>query len=422
MYNHIRPLMVTGAVLASGAAACFVIAPPLAPALLTGAAVIGYLPWFATTVSHFEGEDMAESALQNRIFSREDFSSPLTLVTKSVVLLVAAPVAGVVFFLPYGLYAGVLRPLARLTFQGLVRAACFSHVYVFRPAASLAASAWECISGAASVCGDGSMALLKSIYDWVLCPLGSGLKWLGHRFVDAAKWTYHNALVPVCEAVSGSAVLAYENVLLPGAQAFWSMLQAAAQASYNYVLAPAWHALTVAAERLGSVLTVCAEGLYAYVLVPAGKATWAGLKALVQGLGAAAHGTYEHLLVPLGSATASALNALGQCLTASMEALYGYVVQPLAVGAYNYILAPAGWAMCAVARAIWHGAGMAAQALGQIAQLGYGYILVPIGQAIRATGAAVCYASSAAAYAVAQLAQAGYATVIRPCMTLGARH
>ena len=41
MYNHVRPLMVTGALLASGAAASFVVAPVFAPALLTSAAVIG---------------------------------------------------------------------------------------------------------------------------------------------------------------------------------------------------------------------------------------------------------------------------------------------------------------------------------------------------------------------------------------------
>lgn len=51
MYNHIRPLMVTGALLASGAAASFVLCPPLAPALAVGAGVVGYLPWFATTVA-----------------------------------------------------------------------------------------------------------------------------------------------------------------------------------------------------------------------------------------------------------------------------------------------------------------------------------------------------------------------------------
>lgn len=56
MYNHIRPLMVTGALLATGAAACFVVCPPAAPALLAGAGVVGYLPWFATTVANFEEE------------------------------------------------------------------------------------------------------------------------------------------------------------------------------------------------------------------------------------------------------------------------------------------------------------------------------------------------------------------------------
>ena len=41
-----------------------------------------------------------------QIFTAEDWASPLTLGVKSVVLLVAAPVALTVFFVPYGLYAG----------------------------------------------------------------------------------------------------------------------------------------------------------------------------------------------------------------------------------------------------------------------------------------------------------------------------
>lgn len=419
MYNHIRPLMVTGALLASGAAACFVIAPPLAPAvapaLLTGATVVGYLPWLATTVAHFESEDMADSTLQNRIFSQEDFSSPLKLVTKSAVLLVAAPVAGVVFFLPYGIYAGVLRPLTRLTLQGLVRAACLTHVYVLRPAASMAATVWEFLSGTGSAFGDGFMAFLKSLYDMVLCPLGSGLKWLGQRLVDVAQWTYRSLMVPAWNATCWFAEAAYENVLLPSAQAAWNAIQAAAQAAYTYVLAPSGRALAAMAEQLGGVLTVCAEGLYAYIVLPTGQAAWAGLKALCHGLGAAAHGTYEHMLVPVASALASALKAFGHCLGSSAEALYGYVLQPLGSGISACVLAPAALAARAVAGALWHGAGMAVYAVGQLAQVGYAYVLVPVGHGIRATGTALWYASGAVAAALVQFAQVGYSTVIRPC-------
>ena len=419
MYNHVRPLMVTGALLASGAAACFVVAPPLAPALLTGAALIGYVPWFATTVAHFESQDMEVSALQNRIFTREDLSSPLALVTKSAVLLIAVPVAGVVFFLPYGLYAGVLRPMTRWTLQGLVRAACLAHVYLLRPAAGLAARAWELLSGIGSTCADGFMAALKSFYDMVLCPIGSGLKWLANRVADAASWTFNSLMVPAWEALSSSAAFGYEHVLLPSAKVCWRALQAAAQASYTYVLAPAGRGLVVAAEKLGGVLSFLAEGLYAWVVVPFGHAAWTGLKAVCHGLGAAAHGTYEHILVPAGSAVAFALKALGRCLVVSAEALYGYVVQPLASNIYTYAVVPVGLAVRATAGAVWYGAGAAAQALAQLAQVSYSYVLLPTGHAIQAVFGAIWYAAGATADVAVKLAQAGYANVILPMLKLG---
>merc|ERR1719436_718055 len=50
MYNRIRPLMVTGAILGTGAAACFVPAGPAAigAGLAAGAFTVRYGPWFAT--------------------------------------------------------------------------------------------------------------------------------------------------------------------------------------------------------------------------------------------------------------------------------------------------------------------------------------------------------------------------------------
>eukprot|EP00435_Cladocopium_sp_Y103_P044733 s604_g12.t1 len=70
MYNHIRPLMVTGALLATGAAACFVVCPPAAPALLAGAGVIGDLPWKCVeaelSLHHTDGDTWAAQA--ERVF------------------------------------------------------------------------------------------------------------------------------------------------------------------------------------------------------------------------------------------------------------------------------------------------------------------------------------------------------------------
>merc|ERR1712241_1018644 len=103
MYNHIRPLMVTGALLGTGAAAAFVLAPPVAPVLAGAAFAVGYVPWFVTTVAHFEQEDMSGSHMTPaRFFTREDLSRPITLIAKTLTMAVVAPVAAVSFFIPYG--------------------------------------------------------------------------------------------------------------------------------------------------------------------------------------------------------------------------------------------------------------------------------------------------------------------------------
>ena len=50
-------------------------------------------------MAQFEEEDIGE---QTRMFTEEDMCSPLRCALKGAVILVAAPVAAVVFFIPYG--------------------------------------------------------------------------------------------------------------------------------------------------------------------------------------------------------------------------------------------------------------------------------------------------------------------------------
>jgi len=114
MYDNVRPLMVTGALLGCGSAVCFVLAPPAAPILAAGAFCVGYLPWFATTVTHYEREtDAAAGIRPTGIFSRDDMANPLALIGKGLIMAVVVPLSALVFFIPYPVYAGVPRPLGR---------------------------------------------------------------------------------------------------------------------------------------------------------------------------------------------------------------------------------------------------------------------------------------------------------------------
>mmetsp|Transcript_67836 Transcript_67836/g.182608 ORF Transcript_67836/g.182608 Transcript_67836/m.182608 type:complete len:119 (+) Transcript_67836:82-438(+) len=79
--------------------------------------LVGYVPWFLTTVAAFEGEDAnVRERTPLQFFSREDLSSPLVLVTKVAMLLVGCPLATLTFFVPYICYVAILRLDPRLLF------------------------------------------------------------------------------------------------------------------------------------------------------------------------------------------------------------------------------------------------------------------------------------------------------------------
>lgn len=344
MYNHIRPLMVAGALLASGATACFVLALTAAPALAAGAFAVGYVPWFLTTVAQFEQEDMgAESLAPMQIFSREDWRHPLTLLAKTAVLSVAVPVSAAVFFLPYGLYAGVLRPAALATVKSLIRTFCFAYTYVARPAASRIAAVLKTLGNvlAASVSSmaDVVVACSKALHDFLLIP--------GCNFIKGA-------FSLISQTVAELSRSAYDNVLAPCAKATWALIKATSLALNSYVIAPSISATSAA---LGM--------LYENVLLPSCRAGYVTLQVLGRVIVAAGRGMYSHILVPLCQILDSGMTSAATCL-------------------YTFILLPLGETAFATLHMLRRGVRTAANGL-------YTYCLVSCGKALEALGAAISF-------------------------------
>jgi len=342
MYQNIRVLLLVGAASGLGAATCFLIPVPLLGAglALAGAAFcVGYLPWLAVTISAFETAG-AGGGGQPQLFTREDLGRPLVLVTKAVALLVGAPIALAVFFLPYGLYAAVLRPfsqvvvpfLVHVTLYGLLDLACYSYMYVIRPS-------------------------------WMGLVLAAGaLRWLAEQAVLGVRWccsaTWTHVLAPIGQALSFLGQLAHGHLILPTLHG----LSSCASLLHRWALAPTWQALLFC----GSGLSATASFFYGEVLVPCGH-----------GLSAAAVWTSRYVLSPIGQAVFAAgrglcdlAAALAQCLASSAGAVYVYV------------LSPTGWAVRAVVSGLANGLASAGEAL-------YRYVLAPIGTAMSVSASAV---------------------------------
>eukprot|EP00933_Yihiella_yeosuensis_P071266 TRINITY_DN79466_c0_g1_i1.p1 TRINITY_DN79466_c0_g1~~TRINITY_DN79466_c0_g1_i1.p1 ORF type:complete len:879 (-),score=144.71 TRINITY_DN79466_c0_g1_i1:163-2799(-) len=464
MYNHVRPLMVTGALLASGAAAAFVLAPPAAPALAGAAFAVGYVPWFATTAAHFEREDLDTQGqiASQQFLSQEDLKSPLTLAAKLAFMGVAIPVAAVVFFLPYLVWRGVLRPVGSRLVDGLIRVLSGTHVYGARPIGRALSVAfdwlWWAMVGTANFIGDSAVFTAQSIYDYLLLPsweLGKAtfsaissaarysadVTWQALSAVAQATYTYvirpsanfvwsamqamnTYALQPLSDAVIRLATDTYVYVIVPIGSASYRVLciagrglQTAASGFYTYILAPGSKAVWSGLCWSGDVLVKGATCLYAYVIVPAGSATWAGLKLLGSGAAAIARGLGYGLSV-IAQGLGYGLSAVARGLTFCAEGVYGNVVLPIgrAAGAvcyavanvavstgeliYSYVLVPSGRAIAAGAGAV------------------YVYVILPTGRGIYAAGEVSAHALSAVARvganAVVLSSNTVYVYVIQP--------
>jgi len=425
MYNHLKPMMVTGVLLGTGAAACFVVAPPVAVALGGAALAVGYLPWFATTVSYLENEDLSSNQrlTARSFFSRDDLARPLTLIAKTLTMAVVAPVAALVFYIPYGLFA-IARPAVKTLIRGLVRLSAFVHVYMNRPSArglsrlsenlmnllrDIGYGAYEhavilgnlLASGARHV-GDILLTIANhlhtaastaalSTYDHVLCPVGRGIR-------EAAAMTHRNVLQPFGTACysAGSAV-AYGTGVAAGrissaAQRAAQLLGQGCMNLYSYVLLPGGRAALLVLQRTGDGLAAGAEAVYSYMLLPLGNGLAAVANAVGNGLAAGAHAVgnglakgadilYSNLLLPLGQGSLAVLQALGNGLSVAAGFLYRNALAPLGHGAW------------AILKALAYGSWVTLKTLGnglaKGAQLTYSYVLVPCGHgaAIVAYGA-----------------------------------
>jgi len=468
MYNHVRPLMLTGALLGTGAAVCFVVAPPVAPALAGAAFVVGYVPWFATTSAHFEREDLQ---VQNQFtarnfFSRDDLSNPLKLITKVVVMAIVAPVAAIGFFVPYGIYRGVLKPVSRALLQGLVRLSAFAQVYAIRPTAQALQRVGEGILELLRMVGGhardlsfmlGDMlvaagtkalelatAISRFLHEYALTPCMRGAQYCGELVADGSHAAYDNAILPAGRAIrTGIATLAtttHNRAIVPMGRAMRRlagsigelMMQGAdligqrATIIYEYVLTPCGRfVMLVVRSALAR-----AQDVYSYFLIPCGRAAFAALRLMARGLLSGAEFVFSNMLIPLGRGTLSALRILGNGIVSGAEFLYRDAVVPLgcavatilrgianglmlgATTTYTCVLKPCGEGLAAAASQVYSSALL--PAAGAI----YVYALAPSGRALHSLGVLTAASASAAAASTAQCAangaQAVYAYVLLP--------
>mmetsp|Transcript_16821 Transcript_16821/g.36182 ORF Transcript_16821/g.36182 Transcript_16821/m.36182 type:complete len:687 (+) Transcript_16821:102-2162(+) len=255
MYNNVRILMSTGALAAGGAVVCFFLIPPpfafgAGIACAAGAFLFGYVPWFLTTAQAFEKEDKAVRVhTPMTLFSREDLSRPLTLMTKAAVVAIGFPVAVVVFFAPYAAYRFLIRPALGATMTGGVRSSCWLTAYCILPAGRLIAKAARLTAGGLYWTGERCW--------WGLCAFGRSCYWVGER----CWWG-------LCAA---------GRTTLRAASAVWEMLTRAANCVYEYVLTPIGHGMS----RVGSFVYNCAAWvancIYDWILTPIGQGiSWTG--------------------------------------------------------------------------------------------------------------------------------------------------
>mmetsp|Transcript_41412 Transcript_41412/g.77091 ORF Transcript_41412/g.77091 Transcript_41412/m.77091 type:complete len:922 (+) Transcript_41412:65-2830(+) len=459
MYNNIRPLMVTGALLGTGAAACFVLAAPAAIPLAGAALAVGYLPWFATTVAHFESESEAGSQLAAAsVFSRADLSRPLTLIAKAVTMAVAVPFAALVFFIPYGLFAGVLRPLARGLVHGLVRLCAYAHVYAVCPTIrnlqilsrhlltflrATGHAGWEqavilgnLLAQGGRKVGDALNLLAQHLH--VMAVRG------GEAVAHGAGVMHENVFTPIGQGMQHGARVVYSDVMCPGGRRARAVARhvaaaaaAAARATYNNVLVPSAHALQQASRKVGIALATGATSIYTYVLLPSGRAMVLVLRRsrdgiltaaeavysyilvpMFKGVVATAHMLHDYVLVPLGQATLKGLKLLGNGMTVSAEFIYRNVLVPLGSGTWAALRAlgsGAAWGLRALGNGLAFGASLTYQYF--LLPCAYGVALVAYGTwrgACVATASLYAHALVPTGQVIAAGARTAYVYIIAP--------
>jgi len=455
MYNNVRPLLVTGALLASGATACFVLAPAAVPALVAGAFAIGYVPWFFTTVAHFEQETTRAEPLtltRANYFSRADLRNPLKLVAKAAVMAVAAPVSAAVFFVPYGVYAGLVRPLARAALNGFVRSVCFS--------VTAGKALGKLLAACAGSMADITVVFAKALHEFVLLPgffivkrtsslvcnttvglartvcenlLAPGAR-VASAVIEATARQLNSLIYALRNAIDAATTVFYTEIFLPTGRAVSVISQMLCRriretqsVLYRYALEPSGRVVCAALRLLAKGVTCAATIMCMNFVVPSGQAAVAVLQMLGRGIRVAAIGIHTYVLVPSGQAAVAALQMLARAVTSAATGLYAYVLVPsgqAAVAAlqmlargitsaatrlYAYVLVPSGQAAVATSQMLARGITSAATRL-------YTYVLVPSGQAAVATLQMLARGITSAAtrlytYVLAPSGQAAVATL-----------
>jgi len=411
MYNHLRPLMVTGALLGTGAVACFVVAPPVAIPLAGAALAVGYVPWFATTASYLESEDLSNRQLApTSFFSRDDLARPLTLIAKTLTMAVVAPVAALVFYIPYGLFV-IARPLAKALVHGLVRVSAFLHVYVNRPSGRGLARLSESLLNLLRDIGYGAYEhamVLGNLLETGARSAGNALLTIAQHLraaaSTAARLTYDHVLCPVGRGIQYAAETTHRNVLQPIGSACHS-----AGTSVAHGLGVAARATSEAAQKVAELVGQGCVNIYSYVILPGGRGVVWVFQRTGDGLAAGAEAIYSYVLVPLGNGFDAGMDMLhsnvlvpcGNRLAAGASLLYSEVLVPLGQGSlralgmmadglwisggflYRNALAPMGQAAWFLVKALVHGTWVTLKALGnglaKGAELVYSYALLPLG-------------------------------------------
>mmetsp|Transcript_99140 Transcript_99140/g.171958 ORF Transcript_99140/g.171958 Transcript_99140/m.171958 type:complete len:847 (-) Transcript_99140:33-2573(-) len=401
MFERIRGLVVLGIVAALFSLTLFLLLPERWPALLLAvyAVLVGYLPWFAVTVVAFERDDKSVRA---RFFSDED--PVFKAVGKALLFVLVAPIAIVVFFLPYGIFALIVRPfftkvlpfvifclLAVVFFIVLNFWLYFVHplgtclrmlgsalmTFVFRPLGrgivntyrfcyTCVLSIWEGLTAIASACGHAISAVWEFTLAYVLTPIGHGI----HHALDAF---FDYVLVPL-----GYAIQYFCHGLGIVLHAIGRGVSACATAFYGYVLAPIGQGIHISAIAFYTYVvvpvkqgvTATASAFYLYVLMPIATGTLVCLKAVGDGIVMVVVGFYSSILVPIGLGLQAIWRAIANGMTNVFLALYAYVLAPLGSG-INY-----------VATAVYNG-------LAYLSLMVYVYALVPLGNGIASAATAV---------------------------------
>ncbi|WP_240957323.1 hypothetical protein [Streptomyces chilikensis] len=94
-------------------------------------------------------------------------------------------------------------------------------------------------------------------YRWALTPVGHALRWLGHRFLDGARWLYRRALTPLGHAGRRLARGAWAVLRALGAAVAWLvrwLVVAPAVALHRWVLEPLGRGVARTLRRAAAVV------------------------------------------------------------------------------------------------------------------------------------------------------------------------